>query len=50
MGHQVGVSGVNETGGLATVDCLSKGIVEEDILYIQLVNMSDSREREPKSD
>jgi hypothetical protein len=33
------VSGVNETGGLAVVDCLSEGVVEEGVLNIQMANL-----------
>jgi hypothetical protein len=40
----MGVSRVNNIGGLVVVDCLSEGIVEEDILGIQLVNRP-ARER-----
>jgi hypothetical protein len=46
--HQVGVSGVNEVGGLAAIDCLRERVVEEGVLKIQMVNSLVLRERESK--
>jgi hypothetical protein len=43
--NQVGVSWIGETHGLAAVDSLSEGAMEEDILHIELLNrpvMGDS--------
>jgi hypothetical protein len=43
--NQVGVSWIGETCGLAVVDSLSEGVIEEDILHIELLNrpvMGDS--------
>jgi hypothetical protein len=43
--NQVGVSWIDETRGLAAVDSLSEGAMEEDILHIELLNrpvMGDS--------
>jgi hypothetical protein len=40
------VSGVNKTSRLAAVDYLSEGVVEEDVLDIQLLNGSVPREPE----
>jgi hypothetical protein len=36
--NQVGVSWIGETRGLAAVDSLSEGAMEEDILHIELLN------------
>jgi hypothetical protein len=36
--NQVGVSWIGETCGLAAVDSLSEGAMEEDILHIELLN------------
>jgi hypothetical protein len=36
--HQLWVSGVNEVGGLALGDFVGEGVVDEDVLNIQLVN------------
>jgi hypothetical protein len=36
--HQLRVGGVNKAGGLAAADRLGEGIVEEDILDMQLVH------------
>jgi hypothetical protein len=44
LAHQVGVSRVNEAGGLAALDCLGEGAVEESFLIIQLVNEPTLRE------
>jgi hypothetical protein len=38
--NQVGVSWIGETRGLAAVDSLSEGAMEEDILHIELLNRS----------
>jgi hypothetical protein len=43
--NQVGVSWIGETRGLAAVDSLSEGVIEEGILHIELLNrpvMGDS--------
>jgi hypothetical protein len=43
--NQVGVSWIGETCGLAAVDSLSEGVMEESILHIELLNrpvMGDS--------
>jgi hypothetical protein len=43
--NQVGVSWIGETRGLAVVDSLSEGAIEEEILHIELLNrpvMGDS--------
>jgi hypothetical protein len=36
--NQVGVSWIGETRGLAAVDSLSEGAMEEGILHIELLN------------
>jgi hypothetical protein len=43
--NQVGVSWIGETYGLAAIDSLSEGVMEESILHIELLNrpvMGDS--------
>jgi hypothetical protein len=38
--NQVRVSWIDETRGLTAVDSLSEGVMEEDILHIELLNRS----------
>jgi hypothetical protein len=42
--HQVGVSGINEDGGLVAIDCLDERIVEEGVLNIRFMNRPVLRE------
>jgi hypothetical protein len=45
MTNQVGVSWIGKTRGLAAVDSLNEGVMEKDILHIELLNqlvMGDS--------